>query len=113
MIPAAFATRRWRPGPRIVLIDHEALRVTVEPLDVTYTSSRPARSTSAPPALWISANSSEADAPAVCTSETTRVEIGHATAAAAMADRGTTGSGRRAADTNAVTMTARTSASSA
>src|SRR6478609_4281316 len=70
------------PGPRIVAADHVALRVTVEPVAVAYTTSRPARSTGPPPWLATSTNSSDADAPPVCTSETTSVDGGQPTAAA-------------------------------
>jgi hypothetical protein len=55
------------------------LRVTVEPVDVTYTSSRPIRSTANGPAFESSANSSDAEAPPVWISETTRVDVGQAT----------------------------------
>src|SRR6185295_10172575 len=77
-------------------------------------SSSPARSTGDVPAFAISANSSEADAPPVWTSDTTSVETGHATAAAATppaapADRGE--SGRRAAAANDAASKARTRAS--
>jgi hypothetical protein len=34
-MPAAFATSRWRPGSSIRVDAHVALRVTVEPVDVT------------------------------------------------------------------------------
>src|SRR6185503_1233283 len=78
-MPRALATNRWRPGSRRSGVAHEALRVTVLPEDVAYASSRPARSTALAPTFVISANSSDADAPPVCTSETRRVETGHGT----------------------------------
>jgi hypothetical protein len=66
------------------------------------------RSTGRDPAFASSANSSDADAPPVWISEITRVDVGHATAAAATAGAPTPvdrGSGRRAASTSdAVTM---------
>jgi len=89
--PAEFAIRRCRPGSRIVAEDHDAFRVTVLPVDVAYATSSPDRSMATAPAFEISANSSDADAPPVWTSETTSVEVGHATAAARTA-------GNRAAD---------------
>src|SRR6185503_8513221 len=78
-MPAVFATNRCRPGWRRSAVDHDAFRVTVVPVEVTYTSSRPARSTAFAPTLVTSANSSDADAPPVCTSETRSVETGHDT----------------------------------
>jgi len=89
--PAEFAISRCWPGSRIEAVVHDAFRVTVLPVDVAYTTSRPVRSTATAPAFEISANSSDADAPPVWTSETTSVEVGHATAAASSA-------GSRAAD---------------
>ena len=56
----------------------------VEPVDVTYTSSSPLRSTASEPAFASSANSSDAEAPPVWTSEMSRVETGQATAATAI-----------------------------
>src|SRR4029079_551281 len=70
---------RWRPGSRSRDVDHDALRVTVLPDEVADASSRPARSTVLPPTFVISANSSDADAPPVCTSETSSVDTGHET----------------------------------
>src|SRR5712671_6616828 len=81
-MPAALAISRCRPGARIVGAVQVALRVTVDPVEVAYTSSRPARSTASEPPLYSSANSSEAEAPPVWTSDTTRVETGHVTLAA-------------------------------
>src|SRR5467141_886881 len=72
---------RWRPGSRIVDAGQVALRVTVPPVDVTYATSSPARSTADDPALVSSANSSDADAPPVTTSETSSVDVGQPTAA--------------------------------
>ena len=60
--------------------------MTVEPDDVAYTTSSPARSTGAAPWFAISTNSSDADAPPVWTSDTTRLETGQATSAASAAD---------------------------
>src|SRR4029079_19188658 len=56
-----------------------AFRVTVEPDDVAYTTSRPWRSTGDVPWFATSTNSSEADDPPVWISETTREDGGHAT----------------------------------
>jgi hypothetical protein len=113
-IPAAFAIRRWRPGSRTVDDAQVALRVTVEPLDVAYTISSPARSTGPLPAFAISANSSEADAPPVWTSETTKVEVGQATARANVGIFGigadTRGPGRWAAKAKDVASRTRTRA---
>jgi hypothetical protein len=81
-IPAALAISRCRPGSRIVVADHDAFRVTVLPVDVAYATSSPARSTATAPAFEISANSSDADAPPVCTSDTTSADVGQLTAAA-------------------------------
>jgi hypothetical protein len=53
----------------------------VPPVEVTYTTSRPARSASALPMFAISTNSSEADAPPVWSSEINRVDGGQPTAA--------------------------------
>src|SRR6185436_15087743 len=72
-----------RPGWRSSDVGQEAFLVTVLPVEVTYTSSRPARSTAVAPAFVISANSSEAEAPPVCTSEISSVEGGHETAPSA------------------------------
>jgi hypothetical protein len=47
--PALFAISRWRCDG-IVPPDHETLRVMVDPVAVTYTSSRPPRSTGSGPA---------------------------------------------------------------
>ena len=66
-----------------MLADHDALRVTVLPVEVAYTISRPARSTVVGPTFVISANSSDAEAPPVWTSETRRVDTGQDTAARA------------------------------
>src|SRR5688500_11474231 len=72
---------RCRPGSSSWLVAHDALRVTVLPDDVTYTISSPARSIAPAPTLVISANSSDAEAPPVWISETSRVEVGQSTAA--------------------------------
>ena len=80
--PAPLTTRiRW-PDARMVDTVHVALRVTVEPLDVAYTSSRPIRSVGPAPWFAISTNSSDALDPPVCSSDTTRVDGGHGTVAA-------------------------------
>jgi hypothetical protein len=92
--PAAFAISRCRPGSTIVADVQDALRVTVLPLDVTYTTSNPLRSTATAPAFEISANSSDADAPPVWTSETTSVDVGQATAPASAAVEGWAKAGR-------------------
>jgi hypothetical protein len=81
-IPDELAISRWRPGSRIVTADHDALRVIVLPVDVAYTTSSPARSTATAPAFEISANSSDADAPPVCISDTTSADVGQLTVAA-------------------------------
>jgi hypothetical protein len=98
-IPAPFATSRCLPGSRTRLADHVALRVTVDPVEVAYTSSRPMRSTARDPAFAISANSSEAEAPPVWISEITRVDVGHATAA--VPRRGSAPAGRLASESGA------------
>ena len=69
-IPDAFATSRWRPGSRASGVDHEAFRVTVLPLLVTYATSRPARSTAVADAFVSSTYSSDPDTPPVTTSAT-------------------------------------------
>src|SRR5438093_5056433 len=79
-MPDVLATNRCRPGSSRTVVDHEALRVTVLPVEVAYTSSRPTRSTALTPTLVISANSSEADEPPVWTSDTRREETGQVTA---------------------------------
>ena len=81
-LPAELATSTRLPGSRGVEASHEAFRVTVEPDDVAYTSSRPARSIDVAPWFAISTNSSDAEAPPVCTSETTSVDVGQLTTAA-------------------------------
>jgi hypothetical protein len=73
-MPAVFAMRMCRPRSSSTAVDHVALRVTVDPDDVTYTTSRPARSTGVVPAFVSSMNSSEADAPPVSSSDTSRVD---------------------------------------
>src|SRR6266550_6777988 len=78
---------RCRPGSSRSVVDHEAFRVTVLPVDVAYTTSRPARSTALGPTLLISANSSEADEPPVWTSDTRREETGQVTAASGAGPR--------------------------
>ena len=70
------------PGSRTVDPAHVALRVTVEPDAVAYTTLSPTRSTGPLPWLAISTNSSDALPPPVCTSETTSVDAGHGTDAA-------------------------------
>ena len=74
--------RTRRPGSTTVEAAQVALRVTVDPEDVAYTTSSPFRSTDAGPWLAISTNSSEALAPPVCSSAITNVDVGHATEAA-------------------------------
>ena len=101
--PAEFAISTCRPGSRIVAAVHEAFRVTVLPVDVAYTTSSPVRSTATAPAFEISANSSDADAPPVCTSDTTSVEVGHATAAARSAGNEAADDGRPASASDART----------
>jgi hypothetical protein len=83
--PVLLATSRWRPGCSIVDTVHDAFRVIVPPVEVTYTSSSPLRSTADGPAFVNSANSSDAETPPVTTSETSRVEVGQPTAAASRA----------------------------
>src|SRR5215217_801865 len=72
--PELLASRRRWPGSSGRGSVHAALRVTVDPLEVTYTTSSPARSTGAGPALTISTNSSLADEPPVTTSERRSVD---------------------------------------
>src|SRR6186997_3594299 len=74
--------RMRRPGGRTSELPHVALRVTVDPLDVAYTTSSPIMSTGPDPWFATSTNSSDALEPPVCTSETTTVEAGHGTVAA-------------------------------
>ena len=82
-MPEPFAMNRCRPGSRRTLDVHDALRVTVLPVDVAYTISRPARSTGPAPTFVISANSSDAELPPVWISDTSSVEGGQVTAAVA------------------------------
>ena len=81
--PSAFASSTWRPGSTGSDPVHAALRVTVVPELVTYTTSRPTRSAVAADALYSSTHSSDAEAPPVTTSAMTRpVDVGQLTAAA-------------------------------
>jgi hypothetical protein len=82
-MPRLFAMNRCRPGSRTRLVAHDALRVTVLPDEVTYTISSPAMSIGPAPTFVISANSSDAEAPPVWISETSRVDVGQSTAASA------------------------------
>ncbi len=76
---------RCRPGSRSCGVAQDALRVTVLARrgHVDQLETRPGRWPIAP-TFVISANSSDADAPPVCTSETRRVETGHVTAPRAL-----------------------------
>ena len=79
-------------------VDHDAFRVTVLPLLVTYATSRPARSTAVADAFVSSTYSSDADAPPVTTSATSRpLEGGHATSACAVTPVGRAAPGAAAA----------------
>ena len=56
---------RWRPGESRSELVHEAFRVIVPPVEVTYATSSPFRSTADAPTFVSSTNSSDADAPPV------------------------------------------------
>src|SRR5574338_300798 len=67
-IPLSLAINRcaWDASAGVPVV-HEALRVTVAPLDVTYTSSRPSVASAPSDGLYSSTNSSDALVPPVIT----------------------------------------------
>ena len=84
------------PDRRSIEVAHDAFRVTVLPVLVTYATSRPARSIGLDAAFVSSTYSSDAEAPPVTTSATSSpVDAGHATTACAETPPGATAAGRR------------------